>query len=304
MRTLHSVVVTAAALVVAGALSLIAQQAATSSTAPPAQSPPAQPQIQLAPGLREVPDYRKLVAEPPAPRIPEGFTPIFNGKDLSGWHVSNTARHGIQPDFHVAHGMILGTQRPLGSGGLLITDRKYRNFELSMEVKPDWGNDSGLFFRTTETGAAYQITLDYLQGGSMGRFIGEGGIQFGAGRGGPTPAGAGPPAGAPNAAASAPPGAAAAGAGRAQTPDPGMAAWKREDWNVVRVRVAGEVPHVTVWINDQQISDATDTENHALNGMVDGPIAIQIHGGAVRWQPGGFWRWRNLAIKELPPDAK
>ena len=29
-----------------------------------------------------------------------------------------------------------------------------------MEVKPDWGNDSGIFFRTTETGAAYQITLD------------------------------------------------------------------------------------------------------------------------------------------------
>ena len=65
--------------------------------------------------------------------------------------------------------MILGTQRPLGSGGLLITDKKYRNFELYMEVKPDWGNDSGVFLRTTETGVAYQITLDYLPGGSMGR---------------------------------------------------------------------------------------------------------------------------------------
>ena len=52
-----------------------------------------------------------------------------------------------------------------------------------MEVKPDWGNDSGVFFRTTETGAAYQITMDYLPGGSMGRFISEGGFQFGAGRG-------------------------------------------------------------------------------------------------------------------------
>ena len=79
---------------------------------------------------------------------------------MTGWHVSKTARHGVQPDYHVAHGMILGTQRPLGSGGLLITDRKYRNFELYMEVKPDWGNDSGFFFRTTETGAAYQITMD------------------------------------------------------------------------------------------------------------------------------------------------
>ena len=83
-----------------------------------------------------------------------------------------------------------------------------------------------------------------------------------------------------------------------------MTAWKREDWNTVRVRVAGDVPHATVWINDQQIADSTDTENHALNGMLEGPIAIQIHGGSVRWQPGGFWRWRNLAIRELPADAK
>ena len=148
---------------------------------PPAA--PATPQIQLAPGLREVPDYRKLVVEPPAAKLPDGFTSIFNGRDLTGWHVSTTARHGVQPDFHVGHGMILGTQRPLGSGGLLLTDRKYRDFELYMEVKPDWGCDSGIFFRTTESGAAYQITMDYLPGGSMGRFIGEGGIQFGAGRG-------------------------------------------------------------------------------------------------------------------------
>jgi hypothetical protein len=255
---------------------------------------PAQPTIQLAPGLREVPDYRKLVAEPPAAEIPQGFTSIFNGKDLSGWHVSKTARHGLQPDFHVAHGMIVGTQRPLGGGGLLLTDKKYRNFELYMEVKPDWGNDSGVFLRTTETGAAYQITMDYLPGGSMGRLIGEGGIQFGAGRGATPPgtAGAAPPA---------PP--APSGAG-SQAPDPGMAAWKREDWNAVRIRVAGDVPHATVWINDQQVSDASDTENHALDGMIEGPIAIQIHGGTARWQPGGFWRWRNLAIKELAADAK
>jgi hypothetical protein len=32
--------------------------------------------------------------------------------------------------------------------------------------------------------------------------------------------------------------------------------------------------------------------------MIEGPIALQIHGGPVRWQPGGFWRWRNIAIRE------
>src|SRR5262245_36653014 len=55
----------------------------------PAQPPP-QPQIQLGPGLREVPDYRKVAIEPAAPQVPDGFTPIFNGRDLTGWHVSTT----------------------------------------------------------------------------------------------------------------------------------------------------------------------------------------------------------------------
>ena len=280
------------ALACAAAVSLHASQAPQAPPAGQAPGAPAPPTILLAPGLREVPDYRNVNADPPPPLIPAGFTSIFNGKDLTGWHISKTARHGVNPDYHVAHGIILGTQRPLGSGGLLVTDKKYRNFELSMEVKPDWGNDSGVFIRTTETGLAYQITMDYLPGGSMGRFISEGGFQFGAG-GGAAPAAAAAPAPAP------PP-----QTGPGESSDPGMKAWKREDWNTVRIRVAGDVPHATVWINGQQVSDATDTENHAFNGMVEGPIAIQIHGGTVRWQPGGFWRWRNLAIKELGADAK
>ena len=171
--------------------------------------------------------------------------------------MSTTARHGVQPDYHVTHGMILGTQRRSGAAACSspIGDAATSN---CMEVKPDWGNDSGIFFRTTETGAAYQITMDYLPGGSMGRLISEGGISSA------------------RAARQCPGCCAGNGGGRAQAPDPGMTAWKREDWNIVRVRVAGDVPHATVWINDQQISDASDTENHALGGMIDGPIAIQI----------------------------
>jgi hypothetical protein len=82
-----------------------------------------------------------------------------------------------------------------------------------------------------------------------------------------------------------------------------MKAWKREDWNSVRVRFVGEVPHITVWINDQQITDFTDTANHAAGGITEGSLAIQVHGGN-RWVPGGMWRWRAIAVKELPADAK
>jgi hypothetical protein len=258
--------------------------------------------------------------------IPAGFTPLFNGHNLEGWHVSPTNHHGTTPDFHVAHGVIFGTQRPFGGGGILLTDRKFRDFELYLEVKPDWGCDSGIFLRSTEWGAAYQVTMDYLPGGSMGNVIGEGGLQgvggrgrgagrqgaaAGAARGGPAGAGA-PPAGGAQAGAAR---GAAAGAGRgtgAPAVVPGIPlggseaqgtaawhkVWKREDWNSVRVRMTGEVPHVTVWINDTLITDFTDTENHAMGGMVEGPIAIQVH-GAGRWVQGGVWRWRVIAVREL-----
>lgn len=203
--------------------------------------------------------------------IPEGFTPIFNGKDLTGWHVSKTNHHGTTPDYRVVHGMIVGNQNPIDQGGILLTDKKYRNFEVYMEVKPDWGNDSGLFLRSSEAGEAYQITLDYLPGGGMGGIYGERlqGLS------------AAPP----------PPG----------LPVPTLLwtdVWRRESWNSIRARIEGDIPHIQVWINGAWIRDWRDTANHAAGGATDGMIAIQIHGGA-RALPGGFWRWRNLAVKEL-----
>jgi hypothetical protein len=91
------------------------------------------------PGATPVPDYNQVKVPDPIPQTPEGFVPLFNGKDLAGWHVSKTARHGRTPDFRVVHGMLLGTQQPYGQGGMLVTDKKYRNFELTLETKPDWG---------------------------------------------------------------------------------------------------------------------------------------------------------------------
>lgn len=104
--------------------------------------------------------------------LPDGFTALFNGKDLSGWHISKTNHHGTTPDYRVVHGLIVGTQSPIDRGGILLTDKRYKNFEVYMEVKPDWGNDSGLFLRSNERGQTYQVTLDYLPGGGMGGVCG------------------------------------------------------------------------------------------------------------------------------------
>jgi 3-keto-disaccharide hydrolase len=252
-------------------------QNSTSTPAPVRSGGVVVPTITLGPGFTPVPDYNQVTPPEPSPQIPEGFEPLFNGKDLSGWHVSKTARHGHTPEFRVVHGVLIGTQHPYGQGGMLVTDKKYRNFELTLEAKPDWGCDSGIFFRTTETGAAYQITMDYLgnNNGNLGRMIGEGGISLGSGRGG---------------------GAATAAA----TPSAASQAWKREEWNVIRLRVEGAAPKVSVWINNQVVNEQQDSTNHAPEGMIEGPIALQVHGGTERWVPGSFWRWRNIGIKELP----
>jgi hypothetical protein len=246
--------------VTAGALVLRGQEASSGTALPPPPDPNA----------------------PPA--IPEGFTPIFNGTDLTGWHVSRTNHHGTTPDYRVLHGVIVGTQSPIGKGGILLTDRKYRNVEVYIEVKPDWGCDSGLFLRSNEAGQAYQVMLDYLPNGAMGGIYGERLTGVGG-----------------------------SGGGAQATPEERakrlealrlrnavwQKAWKREAWNSIRARITGDVPQITVWINGQLITEFTDTANHAADGATDGHIAIQVHGGD-RWVPGGFFRWRAIAVKELP----
>ena len=207
---------------------------------------------------------------PNAPRapIPDGFTEIFNGKDTAGWHVSRTNHHGTMPLFRVLDGILIGTQDPPGKGGILLTDKKYKNVEVFLEIKPDWGCDGGLFLRSSEAGEAYQVMLDYLPGGNMGGVYGER-LQ---------------------------------GVTAAAT-ETWRKAWKREEWNTVRARIEGDVPHIQVWINGELVTDFTDTGNHAKDSATDGMLAIQMHYSndtTKRWVPGGFWRWRTIAVKELP----
>src|SRR5687768_1682552 len=87
-------------------------------------------------------------------QIPSGFKPIFNGKDLTGWHISQVNHHGNTKGWTVKDGILHGTQDTLGNGGILLTDRKYRNFEVSIDINPDFGCDGGLFLRSNEKGQA------------------------------------------------------------------------------------------------------------------------------------------------------
>src|SRR4051794_9137597 len=91
-----------------------------------------------------------------------GYVSIFNGKDLTGWHVSAETGHSRVSKnksggrWVVEDGAIVGSQDMPGNGGIVITDKKYKNFEVVIEMNNDFGPDSGLFLRSTEKGVCYQ----------------------------------------------------------------------------------------------------------------------------------------------------
>lgn len=73
----------------------------------------------------------------------EGFTPLFNGKDLAGW-----VAPAIPDLFTVEDGEIVGrTQGDLAKNEFLVTDRPYGDFLLKAKVKIKNGN-SGIQFRS------------------------------------------------------------------------------------------------------------------------------------------------------------
>ena len=75
----------------------------------------------------------------PALTDAEGFTPLFNGRDLSGWTNINCAPE----TWGVRDGMIVCTGKPTGA---LRTVRQYENFILEVEWRHlESGGNSGVF---------------------------------------------------------------------------------------------------------------------------------------------------------------
>jgi hypothetical protein len=72
--------------------------------------------------------------------IPEGFTSLFDGKDLSGWEVLG----GKKDAWGVENGMIVTKS---GGGGWLMTDKEYGDFEVRVDFKMSEGGNSGVALR-------------------------------------------------------------------------------------------------------------------------------------------------------------
>lgn len=204
----------------------------------------------------------------------QGFIPIFNGKDLGGWHMSRTSHQGTTGNFSVEDGVITLKQNPYGQGGVLLSDKKYGNFELFVEVKIDSFCNGGIFLRSTESGQAYQVELAVP--GANGDLFGER-LEISQ------------------------PGKATAM----------QKVWKPDDWNAFRIRMTGSIPRITLWVNDVQMWDVQQPKNDFTAGATEGMIGFQSHWSSQylptpggfnmpgAWRPGAAHRFRKIRVKEL-----
>jgi hypothetical protein len=105
-----------------------------------------------------------LGAQPP---VEQGFTSLFNGKDLTGWIYgkrANGAENKSGRGYQVENGVIFSTK---DDGGNLYTEKEYSDFVLRFDVKLTENANNGIGIRAPLVGdAAYAgIEIQVLDDG-------------------------------------------------------------------------------------------------------------------------------------------
>ena len=154
-----------------------------------------------------------------------------------------------------------------GEGPFLATADSYGDFELNLEYVIAPGGDSGVYLR----GSPQVQIWDHTDASKFasGADKGSGGLWNNT---------EGEPSRFPLAVADNPPG----------------------EWNKLRIVMVGS--YVTLWLNDQLVVDHAIFENvydakaeHKRPVLREGPIILQTHGGETKW--------RNITLREIPPDS-
>ncbi|MES2694798.1 MAG: DUF1080 domain-containing protein [Verrucomicrobiota bacterium] len=224
-------------------------------------------------------------AQPPA-----GFTPLYNGKDLSGWRGGTTYDHRKLLDLPEAERAALMTKwttsmtelkdgKPHwraegdvlfndGIGGYATTQKDFGDFELLLDYKIAPGADSGVYLRGVPQVQIWDTAIPDTK--EIGYAKGSGGL-WNNNKGAP---GKDPLVKADN-----PVG----------------------EWNSLRVVMVGA--RVSVWLNKKLVVDHALLENYYDKAdkklkpeerrpiPAKGPIQLQTHGGATHW--------RNIFIREI-----
>ncbi len=218
-----------------------------------------------------------LAAEPP-----KGFSALFNGNNLTGWHGWKIHDKGASPlvvakltpeerataiqqwtkdakaHWSVENGELVND----GTGAYLATNREYGDIELLLEYKTVAKADSGIYLRNTPQ---IQIWDTTKEGGKWDRGAdkGSGGL-FNNTKG-------------------------AVGQLPLVHADKPFG-----EWNRFRIIQVGE--RTTVYLNDKLVVDHARMENfwdRKSPMPKTGKILLQTHGGEIRW--------RNIFVREIPP---
>jgi hypothetical protein len=168
---------------------------------------------------------------------------IFNGKDLTGWTINGTEKWYVD-----SSRQLVCESGPDKQYGYLSTQKKYKNFVLTLQFKQEANGNSGVFFRSSIEGVkinGWQVEVAPLNSHT-------GGIYESYGR------------------------------GWLKQPNPLHEKYLLEgQWNTMKIKVAGD--SVTTWLNDHMMVDLQDEKI----GKGEGFIALQIHDGGgikVRWK--------------------
>lgn len=208
--------------------------------------------------------------------IGQGFTPLFNGKDLTGWR--NPYPFGeakvVDGEIH-----LLADKK-----FFLVTDKKYQDFHLSVEINlPEGPANSGVMFRCHVDKEAGSIVFGYQAECDGSDRCWSGGLYDESRRGWIWPS---------NKGRSKEEFLKHEVESKAAFAQPEIRnALNRNGWNHFEVKCVGD--HITIMVNGVKTVDLHDTTD------AEGYLGIQHHGEA-----GQTYRFRNLFVKELTAEAK
>jgi hypothetical protein len=199
-----------------------------------------------------------------------GWQLLFDGKSTAGWH--GYGRSGMPDGWQVVDGALTRA----GAGGDIVTDRRFKNFELTLEWKIEPGGNSGIFYRGVESSASRPLyySAPEMQVLDDARH----------------PDGKSPLT--------------SAGSDYALYPAPRGVVKPANEWNRVRLVVRGS--HVEHWLNDTKVVDyalgspdwlarvkkSKFAEWPEYGKAAEGVIGLQDHGNRVAY--------RNIKIKIEP----